>query len=82
MNSAGKEVQAINARGHANGWYAQQLQSRAARNGETMAEVYERESWKVIASNVPATCTAIRGGKAHYRFLDGSTFIKKQMEKS
>lgn len=74
--SAGKEVQRLNANGHANGWYAQQIQSRASRNRETMAAVYERESWKACAKVVPAKCLKISGGRVYYQFLDGSTVTK------
>jgi hypothetical protein len=66
------EVQRINDRGFARGWHATMLQREATQTGRTMAALHSERVANVAAYNVPAEATAIRGGKVHYRFIDGS----------
>lgn len=71
------QVERINARGYARGWYADQLASECRWTGETMAERFWRTG-RGPAFNVPAECTRVVGAGAgmrriFYRFADGST---------
>jgi hypothetical protein len=63
----------INARGHANGAYAQQLKNRAVSTKTTMAALFDADIQYSLAFNVPATCTHVTTQWICYRFLDGST---------
>lgn len=77
-----KLVDEINARGWARGWHAMQLQKEAEQTGRTMAALHLERVANVSAFNVPGEATAIRGGKVHYRFLDGSVcshpYVKRE----
>lgn len=72
-----KELARINGRGHANGWHAQELEKRAAREGRTMAAVELAE--RGAAFNVPAEAVAIERGHVVYRFRDGSETRVRQV---
>lgn len=63
----------INERGYANGWHAQELEREARRLHRTMAAVFRKRAENSSAFNVPATCTAVVGRRAFYKFKDGST---------
>jgi ribonuclease I len=66
------EVQRINGRGFARGWHATELQRKATAAGQSMAEYFAAEIALASAFNVPAEATVIKGGRVHYRFIDGS----------
>ena len=70
--SAAKELARINGRGHAKGWHAHDLQSRATREGRTMADLFSEDLGQTSAFNVPAEAVRIRHGRVFYRFADGS----------
>jgi hypothetical protein len=67
-----KELARINGRGHARGWHAQQLQTKAARDGRSMADAFLESIENASAFNVPAEAVQIRRGRVLYRFADGS----------
>lgn len=67
-----KRIDQINSRGYANGWHAEQLQARAARQGETMADCFKRETLNSAGFNVPAQCVKVTKNWIHYQFADGS----------
>jgi hypothetical protein len=69
---AQKEIDRINARGFARGWHATMLKRESTQTGRTMAALHLERVANVSAFNVPAEATAIKGGKVHYRFIDGS----------
>lgn len=67
----------INARGHAGGWHARQLEAECKRTGETMAARFWRNAANTGAFNVPAECVKVQGAglgrrRVFYRFADGS----------
>lgn len=64
--------QEINSRGLASGWHAQELQAKAARTGQTMAELFRESIRDSSAFNVPAACTRVSLVYVYYRFTDGS----------
>jgi hypothetical protein len=73
MNDAiRKELARINARGHARGWHAEQLQANAARDGRSMADSFRESVQEASAFNVPAEAVGIERGSIVYRFADGS----------
>ncbi|WP_163066009.1 hypothetical protein, partial [Acinetobacter baumannii] len=66
------EIQRINGAGLARGWHAEMLQRDANQVGRTMATIHNERVAGAAAFSVPAEAIAIRGGRVHYRFLDGS----------